>query len=103
LLLQELIVALQQAKIKKIMRTMQLKYSIISWVAALNDKKLIDELYRWAISKGKEEIAAAHQAGFTPPKRKGKLTEGYGIWADDAAEDFTDYRKKIWQTERNIW
>lgn len=85
------------------MRTIQLKYSIISWVATLSDKTLIDELYRWVMSKEKEKIAAAHQAGFIPPKREGKLTEGFGIWADDTAKDLTDYRKNIWQTERNIW
>jgi hypothetical protein len=85
------------------MRTIQLKYSIISWVATLGDKKLIEELYQWVMSKEKKETAAAHRAGFVSPKRKGKLTEGYGIWADDTAEDFTDYRKNIWQTDRNTW
>ncbi|MDR2813105.1 MAG: hypothetical protein LBB79_00390 [Prevotellaceae bacterium] len=84
------------------MQTIQLKNSIISWVAALNDKKLVGELYQWVMSKEKEDAAAA-QAGFVPPRRTGKLTEGYGIWADDTAEDITGYRKNIWQTEKNIW
>jgi hypothetical protein len=79
------------------MQTAQQKHSIVSWVAALNDRKLINELYLWISSKEKGD-ADNLQAGFIPPKRKGKLTEGYGIWASDTAEESTDYRKKIWQT-----
>jgi hypothetical protein len=36
-------------------------------------------------------------------KKTGSLTEGYGLWADDAPFDENSYRSKIWQPERNVW
>jgi hypothetical protein len=84
------------------MQTIQLKYDIISWVTGLNDKNLVSELHQWMMSKEKEDVSVP-QAGCIPPKRKGKLTEGFGIWAADTMENNPDYRKKIWQTGRNTW
>jgi hypothetical protein len=82
------------------MQTVQLKYNIISWVTGLNDKKLIDKLYQWTQEQETVEMTAK---GIVPPKRKGSLTEGYGFWADSATFDETNYRDKLWQTERNAW
>ena len=62
------------------MQTAQLKYDIISWATGLNDKA--------------KEVS--------PPKNR-NLTKGYGLWADDAPFDETNYRDKIGQQERNVW
>ena len=78
------------------MQTIHLKYDIISWITGLDDKKLILKLHKWI-----EEQKAA--AVIVKPQRKGSLTEGYGIWADDAQFDETNYRDQIWQTQKNVW
>jgi hypothetical protein len=84
-----------------IMQIVQLKDNIISWVTGLNDKKLIDKLYQWTQEQEPAEIAAK---GIVPPRSIGSLTEGYGFWADDAPPfDETNYRDKLWQTEKNAW
>jgi len=82
------------------MQTVQLKYDIISWITGLNDKKLILKLHQWMEEQESTEILAE---GMIPPRRKGSLTEGFGIWADDAPFDETNYRDKLWQPERNVW
>ena len=76
------------------MQTIQLKYDIISWVTGLNDNKLVSELHQWMRSKEKEDVAVP-QAGCIPPKREGKLTEGFGIWATDTMENNHNYREFI--------
>lgn len=81
------------------MQTAQLKYDIISWVTALEDRKQIQKLYQWVMTQEKEDVSAKE---IVPPRRKGSLTEGYGFWAD-APFDETNYRDKLWQTERNVW
>jgi len=80
------------------MQTIQLKYDIISWVTGVNDRKLIRELYQWIEEQKTKEIT-----GIQPPRRKGSLTEGFGLWADDAPFDETNYRDRLWQTEKNVW
>jgi hypothetical protein len=82
------------------METIQLKHDIISWVIGLNDRKLIQQLYQW---KTEAESSPVSVNGVVPPRRKGSLTEGFGIWADDAPFDETNYREQLWQTERNAW
>ena len=82
------------------MQTVQLKYDIISYVTGLNDKKLILKLYKLMKEQASSEIS---EAGIFPPRRNGSLTEGYGFWADDAPFDETNYRDKLWQTEKNVW
>ena len=82
------------------MQTIHLKYDIISWVTRLNDEKLIQKLHKWMEEQESPEIS---KAGMIPPRRKGSLTEGFGFWADDAPFDETNYRDKLWQTEKNIW
>jgi len=82
------------------MQTVQLKYDIISWVTGLSDKKLIYEMHRWMEEQKSAEISVKEMV---PPKRKGSLTKGFGIWADDVPFDETNYRDKIWQPERNVW
>ena len=59
------------------MQTIQLKYDIISWITALDDKKLILKVHRWIEEQKSAEIAVASI-------RNGSLTEEYGIWSDDA-------------------
>jgi len=81
-------------------QTVQLKYDVISWITGLNDKKLIQKLYQW---KEEHETAEISAEGMFPPRRKGSLTEGYGIWANDAPFDETNYRDQLWQTEKNAW
>ena len=81
------------------MQTVQLKHDIISWITGLNDKKLIRQLYKWMEEQKSVEISAKE---VSPPKTK-NLTKGYGLWADDAPFDETNYRDKIWQPERNVW
>jgi len=41
--------------------------------------------------------------GILPPRRKGSLTEGYGLWAEDAPFDENNYRDRLRQTEKNVW
>jgi hypothetical protein len=84
------------------MRTVQLKYDIISWVTGINDKKTILKLHHWM---KEQELVFADKTdeGIVPPRRKGCLTEGFGFWGDDAVFDETNYRDKLWQAERNIW
>jgi hypothetical protein len=82
------------------MQTIQLKYDIISWITAVNDKNLIREIYQWIEEKKSQEISAD---GILPPRRKGSLTEGYGLWADEAPFDENNYRNRLWQTEKNVW
>ena len=83
-----------------IMQTIQLKYDIISWITGVNDKKLIRKLYQWIEDQESAEISVD---GMFPPRRKGSLTEGYGLWANDAPFDETNYRDRLWQTEKNVW
>jgi hypothetical protein len=80
------------------MQTSQLKYDIIAWVAGLKDRKVIDSLYQWT---QEQKPVKASAKGIVPPRRKGSLTEGYGLWADDAPFDEANYRDKLWQPERN--
>jgi len=83
------------------MQTIQLKYDIISWITGLNDKKLILKLHKWM---EKEQISAEISVeGIVPPRRNGSLTEGYGLWVDDAPFDETNYRDQLWQPEKNVW
>ena len=82
------------------MQTIQLKYDIISWITGVDNNKLIRELYQWIEKRKTQEISIE---GIQPPRRKGSLTEGYGIWAEDAPFDENNYRDKLWQTERNVW
>jgi hypothetical protein len=83
------------------MQTIQLKYDIISWVTGLNDKKLIRKLHKWM--EEEQTYAEISAKGVVPPRRKGSLTEGYGLWADDATFDETNYRDQLWQPEKNVW
>ena len=83
------------------MQTIQLKYDIISWITGLNDKKLILKLHKWM---EKEQISAEISVeGIVPPRRNGSLTEGYGLWVDDAPFDETNYRDQLWQPGKNVW
>ena len=82
------------------MQTVQLKYDIISWITGLNDKKLIWKLYQW---KEEQKTSEVYADGIVPPRRKGSLTEGYGIWEDNALFNETNYRDQLWQTEKNAW
>ena len=82
------------------MQTALLKYDIISWVTGLNDNDLIHKLYQW---KEEHELVETFAEGVVPPKQKGSLTKGYGIWADDAPFDETNYRDQLWQTGKNAW
>ena len=82
------------------MQTIQLKYDIISWVTGINDKKLIIELYQWIEKQKTKEISIE---GIEPPRRKGSLTEGFGLWAEEAPYDENNYRDRLWQTEKNVW
>jgi hypothetical protein len=82
------------------MQTVKLKIDIIARVAELNDKRLINALHQWLISKEKEKTVTK---GIIPPRRQGSLTEGYGFWADDAPFDETNYRDKLWDTEKTTW
>ena len=79
------------------MQTIQLKYDIISWVTEINDKKLIRELYQWIEKQKVTEISAEEAL------KTGSLTEGYGIWAEDAPFNENNYRDLLWQPEKNVW
>jgi len=81
------------------MQTVQLKYDIISWITGLNNKKLIRELHQW---KEEQETVKVSAEEIAPEKRDRNLTKGFGIWAEDAPFDETNYRDKLWQPERNI-
>jgi hypothetical protein len=85
------------------MQTMvRAKFDIISYVAGLTDKQLIQELYQWVMTKNR--IAdTTYSMDFMPPKRKGSLTAGYGIWSDGVVDTQQNDRKNIWGTERNAW
>jgi len=87
-------------QIVKFMRTIELKHDIISWVVGLNNENLLRELYLWKKERESTEVFAD---GIVPPRRKGSLTEGYGIWADNAPFNETNYRDQLWQTEKNAW
>jgi len=78
------------------MQTIQLKYNVISWITGLEDRKVILKLHKWVEEQKSIEAVV-------PPERKGSLTEGYGIWADDAPFDETNYRDQLWQTQKNAW
>ena len=82
------------------METVQLKYDIISWLTELKDRQLVLQLYQW---KKEHESAEVSIDGVIPPRRKGSLTEGFGIWANNAPFDETNYREQLWQTEKNAW
>ena len=82
------------------MQTVQLKYDIILWITGLNDKKLIQKLHQW---KEEQEATKVFANGMVSEKRDRNLTKGFGIWADDAPFDETNYRDKLWQPERNAW
>jgi len=82
------------------MQTIQLKYDVISWITGLNDKKLIHKLHQWMEEQESVEISAESLA---PQKRKRSLTQGFGIWAKDAPFDETNYRDRLWRTEKNVW
>ncbi|GHT39432.1 hypothetical protein AGMMS49965_05410 [Bacteroidia bacterium] len=84
------------------MQAVKLKRDIISYVTELTDKKLLQELYQWVVTK-ENATPFIHSVEFTSPKHKSSLTDGYGIWADDEVSNDQDYRKKIWGTEKNIW
>lgn len=82
------------------MQPESLKLDIITWVSGLNDEKILEELYLWKLNH--QEVITKREVGVVPPKRKGKLTEGYGLWAD-MTEDIDDFRNRIWRPERNTW
>jgi len=81
------------------MQTTQIKYDIISWITRVNDEKLIWKLYQWKEKQQSAEIAIED----IYPYRNRNLTKGFGLWADDAPFDETNYRDKIWQQEKNVW
>lgn len=72
------------------MQTAELKYDIISWITGLDDEKLIRKLYLWKKEQESNEIS---EEGVVPPRRKGSLTEGFGIWENDAPFDETKTHK----------
>jgi len=82
------------------MQTARLKFDIISWITGLNDEKVIQNLYQWI---EKQESARVSAEEIVSTKRDGSLTQGFGIWADDAPFNETNYRDQLWQTEKNIW
>jgi len=84
------------------MQTAALKYDIISWITALQDVETIKQLHSLA-EKQKMVTVEIPLKGIVPPRRKGSLTEGFGFWADSVPFDETNYRNKLWQTERNVW
>jgi len=82
------------------MQTARLKFDIISWITGLNDEKIIRKLYQWI---EEQESAKVSVAGTVSHKQDESLTKGFGIWADDAPFNETNYRDQLWQTEKNIW
>ena len=74
------------------MEAIHIKNDIITWITRLNDKKIILKLWQWveeqkyADMSVKENILTANS---------GSLTQGYGIWAEDALFDETNYRDKL--------
>jgi hypothetical protein len=83
-----------------IMQTAHLKYDIISWITGLNDEKVIQKLHQWI---EKQETVKVSTERKVSSKQNGSLTKGFGIWADDAPFNETNYRDQLWQTEKNIW
>ena len=81
------------------MQTADLKYDIISWITGLKDENLIRKLHQWTVE---QEPSSFFTDGIVPPRRQGSLTEGYGFW-ENAPFDETNYRDKLWQTEKNVW
>ena len=79
------------------MQTANIKYDIISWITGLNDEKVIHELKQQVEKQESEDI---HKDGVIPQRRKGSLTKGFGIWAEDAPFNETNYRDKLWQAEK---
>ena len=82
------------------MQTVRLKYDIISWITGMNDVKLIRKLHQWM---EEHESTETEEKWIIPPRRKGKLTEGYGFWEDDTPFNENNYRDELWQTEKNVW
>jgi hypothetical protein len=82
------------------MQTVQLKYDIITWVTGLDDKKIILKLHKWMEEQESAKISKERNVS---QKQNGSLTKGFGIWAEDAPFDETNYRDKLWQPEKNIW
>ena len=80
------------------MQTVQLKYDIISWITGVNDKQILRKIHKWI-----EELKIAEISVEEAIPSARSLTEGYGIWAEDAPFDETNYRDKLWQPERNAW
>ena len=81
------------------MQTVRLKYDVISWITGLEDRKLIQKLY---LLMKEQRFAEISMEGASRKKSR-NLTKGYGIWADEAPFNETDYRDKIWQQEKNVW
>jgi hypothetical protein len=76
-----------------------LKPHIISWVSALDDEKLLLDLYR--LASGEEKLLSiAEQRSY---RKGGQLTDGFNIWGEEQDESIDEYRKKIWKNERSIW
>ena len=57
----------------------------------------------WTAQLLNHGLAVQTVTSILPPRRKGSLTEGYGFWSDNAPFDESDYRDKLWETERNAW
>ena len=76
------------------MQTVQLKYDIISLITGVNDHKLIQKLYAWAEQQKVEEVSVE---GIPTQRSKGSLTDGYGMWTDDAPFDENNYRDWLWR------
>ena len=72
---------------------------MISWITGLNDEKVIQELHQWIEKQRSAEISAKEVFS----QRNRNLTKGFGLWANDAPFDETNYRDKIWQQEKNVW
>ena len=71
----------------------------INNVTLSNEEKNDFSFGGWAeIDKTTEDICSEIRAS-----RTFSLTEGYGIWADDAPFDENNFRDKLWQTEKNVW
>jgi hypothetical protein len=81
------------------MQTIQLKYDVISWITGLDDKKMIHQLHQWMEKQKSANISVEEVSS----RRNRNLTKGFGLWADNAPFDETNYRNKIWQQERNAW
>ena len=82
------------------MQTTHLKYDIISWITGLNDDNLIQKLHQWVEEQNTTKV---FNGKIVFQQENSSLTKGFGIWADDAPFDETNYRDKLWQQEKNIW